>query len=75
MKRQRISEKWLKNGLLSLSNMLAVVLARQDVREYDQIVSFYTQEDGRRDFLVKGVKKIITCYICYFLKVGLYFLI
>jgi len=40
--------------------MLAVVLSRHDVREYDQIVSLYTQEEGRRDLLAKGVKKIMS---------------
>lgn len=40
--------------------MLALVLSRQDVREYDQIVSLYTQEEGRRDLLAKGIKKIIS---------------
>ena len=38
--------------------MQAIVLSRRDVREYDQIVTFYTCEDGKIDLLAKGIKKI-----------------
>lgn len=40
--------------------MLAIVLARQDFKEYDQIISFYTREEGRRDLLARGIKKIVS---------------
>lgn len=38
--------------------MLAIVLARRDFREADQIVAFYTREKGKLELLAKGVKKI-----------------
>lgn len=37
--------------------MLALVLVRRDIREYDQIVSLYTLERGKIDVLARGVKK------------------
>jgi len=37
--------------------MKAIVLHRRDFREYDQIVSFYTEEAGKREALAKGIKK------------------
>lgn len=40
--------------------MLGIVLARQDFKEYDQIISLYTREEGRRDFLARGIKKIVS---------------
>ena len=38
--------------------MLAIVLSRRDFREYDQIVSLYTREWGKREAFARGVKKI-----------------
>lgn len=38
--------------------MQAIVLARRNVREYDQIISLYTKETGKRDVLARGVKKM-----------------
>lgn len=40
--------------------MLAVVLARHDFRENDQIISLYTAERGKLEVLARGVKKIIS---------------
>lgn len=40
--------------------MLAIVLARNDWREYDQIISLYTLESGKIDVLARGVKKILS---------------
>lgn len=40
--------------------MKAIVLHRRDFREYDQIVSFYTEEAGKREALAKGIKKIVS---------------
>lgn len=39
--------------------MQAIVLDRRDIREYDQIVSVYTREYGKREVLARGVKKIL----------------
>ncbi len=41
-------------------NMLAIVLSRKDFRDYDQIISVYTQEKGKMSLLVRGVKKIVS---------------
>ena len=38
--------------------MQAIVLARRDIKENDQIVSFYTLEKGKVELLARGVKKI-----------------
>ena len=38
--------------------MLAIVLSRRDFREFDQIVSVYTYEAGKRELLARGIKKI-----------------
>ncbi len=38
--------------------MLAIVLVRKDIKEFDQIVSLYTREQGKKDALAKGIKKI-----------------
>lgn len=38
--------------------MLAVVLDRHDVREFDQVVSLYTRNVGKIEVLAKGIKKI-----------------
>jgi DNA repair protein RecO (recombination protein O) len=40
--------------------MEAIILARRDFREVDQIISAYTKEEGRVDVLARGVKKIIS---------------
>lgn len=38
--------------------MLALVLARHDVREFDQMVSLYVRDAGKIEVLAKGIKKI-----------------
>lgn len=38
--------------------MKAIVLSRRDFREFDQIVSLYTHEQGKVELLARGVKKI-----------------
>ena len=38
--------------------MLAIVLSRRDFREYDQIISLYTLEHGKKEALARGIKKI-----------------
>ncbi len=38
--------------------MLALVLARKNWREYDQMISLYTREQGKVEVLAKGIKKI-----------------
>lgn len=38
--------------------MQAIVLSRRDFREVDQIVSVYTDSEGKREIIAKGVKKI-----------------
>lgn len=40
--------------------MEAIVLARKDFREYDQLISFYTKEYGKIELLARGVKKIVS---------------
>jgi DNA repair protein RecO (recombination protein O) len=40
--------------------MLAIVLARKNIREFDQTVSLYTREIGKVEVLAKGIKKIIS---------------
>jgi len=40
--------------------MLAIILARNDVREFDQIISLYTREKGKLELLAKGIKKIVS---------------
>ena len=40
--------------------MLALVLKRRDFRESDQIISFFTKENGKIELLARGVKKIIS---------------
>lgn len=37
--------------------MLAIVLSRHDFREFDQMVSLYTKETGKREALARGIKK------------------
>lgn len=38
--------------------MEAIILARRNFREYDQIISVYTKESGKKELLARGVKKI-----------------
>lgn len=38
--------------------MQALVLARRDFREFDQIISVFTKENGKLELLARGVKKI-----------------
>lgn len=40
--------------------MLAIVLARKNIREFDQTVSLYTREVGKVEVLAKGIKKIVS---------------
>ena len=40
--------------------MLAFTLQRQNFRENDQIISFYTKEAGRIEPVARGVKKIVS---------------
>jgi DNA repair protein RecO (recombination protein O) len=40
--------------------MLAIVLARKNIREFDQTVSLYTREIGKVEVLAKGIKKIVS---------------
>jgi len=38
--------------------MQSIVLSRRDIKESDQIISFYTLEKGKLEILARGVKKI-----------------
>ena len=38
--------------------MHAIVLKRRNFREYDQIISFYTENSGKINLLARGIKKI-----------------
>ncbi len=38
--------------------MLAIVLSRKNIKEYDQMISLYTRERGKVEVLAKGIKKI-----------------
>lgn len=40
--------------------MLAIVLARKNWREFDQMISLYTREQGKVEVLAKGIKKIVS---------------
>lgn len=40
--------------------MQAIVLCRRDFREYDQMISFYTLEQGMTEAVARGVKKIVS---------------
>jgi DNA repair protein RecO (recombination protein O) len=40
--------------------MESIILSRNDFREYDQIVSVYTKEQGKKELLARGVKKIVS---------------
>lgn len=37
--------------------MLAIILARKNIREFDQSVSLYTRDNGKLEILAKGIKK------------------
>src|SRR3989339_1232278 len=47
--------------------MLSIVLSRRDIREFDQIVAFYSLEYGRVDVLARGLKKILSKNSAYLL--------
>jgi len=38
--------------------MEAIVLSRRDFKEYDQIISVYTKDQGKLEVLARGIKKI-----------------
>lgn len=38
--------------------MLAIVLARRDFREHDQLITLYTREQGKAEVIARGIKKI-----------------
>lgn len=40
--------------------MEAIVLARKNFREFDQIISLYTKEKGKLELLARGVKKSVS---------------
>ncbi len=40
--------------------MKAIVLARKDYKEFDQIITVLTKQEGRKDLISRGVKKIIS---------------
>ena len=40
--------------------MYGIVLARRDFRESDQIISILTAEQGKREYVARGIKKIIS---------------
>ena len=40
--------------------MLAIVLSRRDWREFDQIITFYSSEQGKVDLIARGIKKSIS---------------
>ena len=40
--------------------MHAIVLKRREYKEYDQIISLYTKDEGKLELLTKGVKRIIS---------------
>ena len=40
--------------------MYGIVLARRDFRESDQIISILTAEEGKQEYVARGVKKIIS---------------
>ena len=39
--------------------MLGIVLSRRDIREFDQLIVFYTREKGKIEVLARGIKKIL----------------
>ncbi len=40
--------------------MESIILSRRDFREYDQIITVYTKEQGKLELLARGVKKIVS---------------
>lgn len=40
--------------------MQAIVLARQNIREYDEIITVFSLEGGKQNLLARGTKKIIS---------------
>ena len=38
--------------------MQAIVLSRRDFREFDQMISLYTREQGKLELLARGLKKV-----------------
>jgi len=40
--------------------MHSIVLSRRDLKEFDQIITLYTLEQGKIEVLAKGVKKILS---------------
>ncbi len=40
--------------------MYGIVIARRDFRESDQIISILTAEEGKREYVARGVKKIVS---------------
>ncbi|MBU0661525.1 DNA repair protein RecO [Patescibacteria group bacterium] len=40
--------------------MDAIILKRKDIREYDQIVTCLTDHFGKQEYLIRGVKKIVS---------------
>ncbi|HAZ28419.1 MAG TPA: DNA repair protein RecO [Candidatus Magasanikbacteria bacterium] len=45
--------------------MQSLILSRKDFREYDQIISAYTVEQGKIQVLARGVKKITSKHGCH----------
>lgn len=55
--------------------MDGIVLSRRDFREADQIISLYTLEQGKVEYIARGVKKIVSknaanLLPCSFVRVG-----
>ena len=40
--------------------MYGIVLSRRDFREADQVISILTAEEGKREYIARGVKKIVS---------------
>lgn len=56
--------------------MDGIVLSRRDIREYDQVISLYTEENGKVEFTARGVKKITSKNAaalepCSFVRLGI----
>lgn len=47
--------------------MLAIVLSRRDIREFDQVISFYSRENGKIEVMARGIKKILSKNSAYLL--------
>jgi len=39
--------------------MYGIVLSRRDFREADQVISILTAEEGKREYIARGVKKLL----------------